>query len=517
VVVATDTLEPGLTTAGATDRPAPAIRASRIAVGAVSVVPIAAYLWVALHQIGYPYELEWMEGGSAEIVARVVHGQAIYVAPSLHYVPYAYTPLYFWTAALVAHVTGTGFLALRLVSFAASLGSFALLFSMVRRETGDAVAGLFSAGLFAATFEVGGGWLDIGRVDSLFVFFLLAAVAVGRRAAGGWGGVATGALVVAAVLTKQSALLAAAPALAVLVVTRRRAGLAAVATVAAGVVGSTLVLQATTHGWYWWYTVGELVHQGTAAAAGARFVPRDLVTPAAVALALALGGLVVGRWRHVGRTVWGYWLAVAGGFVATSWLSRLHAGGGRDVLIPAYAAVALLAALGYDALRRGIPAPPVLVNAGLAVACVVQVAVLFGHPSHYLPRPGDQAAGRRFVAQVAATRGPVIVYDHPWYDTMAHKASFAQGEAVNDVLRAGPSPARRDLVTSIDQVLGSSPVSTVYVDDPGDAATLGTALTGHFALDRRPVFRCFQCFFPATDVALRPYLRYVRQPAASRG
>ena len=88
----------------------------------VALVPIAVYLYVALRQLGYPYELEWMEGGSVEIVGRVLHGQALYVAPSLHYVPYTYPPLYFWVSALVAKMTGLSFLPLRLVSFVSSLG-----------------------------------------------------------------------------------------------------------------------------------------------------------------------------------------------------------------------------------------------------------------------------------------------------------------------------------------------------------------------------------------------------------
>jgi len=59
------------------------------------------------------------------------------------------------------------------------------------------VAGLLAAGMFAATFEVGGAWLDIGRVDSLFLFLLLAAVAAARRATTWQGGALVGLLVFA--------------------------------------------------------------------------------------------------------------------------------------------------------------------------------------------------------------------------------------------------------------------------------------------------------------------------------
>ena len=60
------------------------------------------------------------------LIIRAGHlsaGHGLYVQPSLHYVPWPYPPMYFWTSAAVAHVTGVGFLALRLVSFTASLAT----------------------------------------------------------------------------------------------------------------------------------------------------------------------------------------------------------------------------------------------------------------------------------------------------------------------------------------------------------------------------------------------------------
>jgi MYXO-CTERM domain-containing protein len=508
--VATRTLETPLSSRAGAGHPG-VERGARGVVVAASVLPMLSYLWVAAHQLGYPYELEWMEGGSVEIVNRVVHGQAIYVAPSLHYVPYAYPPLYFWVSAAVAHVTGVGFLPLRLVSFAASLGCLALLFTMVRRETSDAVAGVLAAGLFAATYEVGGAWLDIGRVDSLYLFLLLAAVAVARRATGVRGGLLVGGLVAASFLTKQSALLAAAPLLGLLVVTRRRVGLGAVATVVVLVVGTTLLFDATSHGWYGYYVLSELVHQGVDHRSAVRFPVKDL-GPAVWALGLGVLGAAVG-WRRRSATDWPFWVAVGAGFVLSSWVARAHSGGGRDVLIPAYAAVALLAGLGYDALRRAPGRPRALVGAALAVVVVIQVGHLADHPSHLVPGASSAAAGHHFVAELRATPGEVIVIDHPWYTTEAGKGSWAQGEAVHDVLRAGLEPARTDLLRSIEATLASKKVTTVYVDTVADTGPFATVLRRYFVADGSTVFSCYRCFFPVTDVATRPYLRYVRAPS----
>ncbi|MGO9457323.1 MAG: ArnT family glycosyltransferase [Acidimicrobiales bacterium] len=487
---------------------------ARGVVAAAAAVPLVVYLWVALRQLGYPYELEWMEGGSVEVAARVFHGQSIYVAPSLHYVPYAYTPLYYWVSGTLAHVTGIGFLPLRLVSLAASLGCFALLFVMVRRETGDAVAGMLAAGLFAATYEVGGAWLNIGRVDALFLCLLLAAVAVGRRAERWPGALACGLLFFAAFFTKQSGLLAAAPVLVFLVVTRRRVGLIASATVVATVAVSTLVLNATTGGWYLWSIYGELVHQGSDPAHLHRFVAEDLLRPVGFAVCLGLGGLAVGLWRRRTSTDWAYWGVVVAGMAGSAFVSRIHSGGGRDTLIPLYTGVALLAALGYDALRRSELGPPALVGGALALVVALQVGVRVDHPAHLIPKPANPVAGRQLIHQLASTPGEVLVLDHPWYETMAGKPSFAQGEAVHDVLRAGPSRARSLLLASIRQVMATPKVTAVYLDNFGEEQMLGMTRPGSGWVRGGRVFGCFQCFFPPTDWAVRPAFLFVRAPAA---
>jgi hypothetical protein len=62
---------------------------------------------------GHPVELDWMGGGSVELAARVLAGHSLYAAPSLGFVGWTYTPLYYWVASGVASLTGIGFLPLR--------------------------------------------------------------------------------------------------------------------------------------------------------------------------------------------------------------------------------------------------------------------------------------------------------------------------------------------------------------------------------------------------------------------
>jgi len=45
-------------------------------------------------RVGYPYDLEWMEGGMLHHALRIKNGEGIYVPPSIDFIPYLYTPLY---------------------------------------------------------------------------------------------------------------------------------------------------------------------------------------------------------------------------------------------------------------------------------------------------------------------------------------------------------------------------------------------------------------------------------------
>jgi hypothetical protein len=497
---------------------------ARALVVVASIVPTAVYLYVALHRIGYPYELEWLEGGAVEIVRRVAEGQAMYVQPSLHYVPYPYTPLYFWVSGALAHVTGVGFLPLRLVSLLSSLGCCVVLVRIVWKETGDPVAGILASGLFTATFAVSGAWFDIGRVDSFSLFLLLLALSTARGAGTSRSGIGVGVLVVAAFMSKQDTLIAAAPVLALLLVTKRRAGATALAVTLGLLVGTTVALNAATHGWYDYYVFDELAHQGLTGSAWTTFFTRSLWHEPWALLLGAAGLAVALRLRRREETPdWLFWSVAVAGLLASSLVSRLHSGGGPDVLMPAFAGVAVFGALGYDAVRREVArlgpggqagpftrgrAVATIASASLAMVVIVQMLALHYDPARYIPSAADRAAGDHFVALVKHTQGAVIVADHPYYDTLAGKASWAQGEALHDVIRAGPSTARRDLLSSIESFLKSPRPASVFSDDPGSA--LGSSSSPYFRRSTETVFACHYCFYPVTDVRVRPDFLFVR-------
>ena len=72
---------------------------------------LLACLGVTTLHVGYPFALEWMEGGSVDHVRRILAGRPIYIEPTLEFAPFIYTPLYFYLGAAVASVAGVDFAA----------------------------------------------------------------------------------------------------------------------------------------------------------------------------------------------------------------------------------------------------------------------------------------------------------------------------------------------------------------------------------------------------------------------
>ena len=122
------------------------------------------YLIVAAMRLGYPFELEYMEGGAVVQVQRILDGLPLYDKPSLRFVAYLYAPLYFYVSALRGLAFGNGFFTLRFVSYVASLGCFGFIFLIVRHRTASVFASFVAACLFAAEFAIAGAWFDLARV-----------------------------------------------------------------------------------------------------------------------------------------------------------------------------------------------------------------------------------------------------------------------------------------------------------------------------------------------------------------
>lgn len=423
----------------------------RVLAGAVAVMAALAIGVVAVLialRIGYPFELEWMEGAMVDHANRVRQGQPIYCAPSPEHVSFLYTPLLFQLGALVSFVTGQGFLALRLVSVLASVGCAVLLYRWAARETGRHLPGLLAIGLFCAGYGYLRTWYDLARNDTLFLCFTIATAYLlrfgGRRSA-----VIAGLLAALAFLAKQSALMWL-PAIAtgVLLLDWRKA---LWFLLSAGVaLGFTVLLgHLLTDGWFTFFVFEMPGHHARQGDRWLGFFTEDLVP----ILPMFLGALATGVLRiRAGRRGEGlFLLAFGGGGLLTSYLSRLHAGGYDNVMMYALAGGAVLLPVLLGAGERAARAARLLILAQF-LFLVFDVRSLWQprrllllDPGTALPTTAHRQASEELLAFLRAEPDPVLVPSHGWIATMAGKPAWAHGQAIFDLLQGLVDPTTQML------------------------------------------------------------------------
>ena len=444
-----------------------------------AVAFVACYLAVAFARFTYPYPLEWMEGGVLLHVQRVLHGQQLYVAPSIRFTPFLYTPLYYYVSAAVSWLLGAHLWTLRLVSIVASVVAFAALGRLVWVETRDRWASLVAVGLFAACYTISGAWLDLARVDSLFLALLLVGLWLVRRATSRPAVLVAGLVLAASYLTKQSALL---PIVCVVPFLWRRGRVLALvygATVGIVLAGTTLWMDHATGGWFSAYTLRLAGQHAVATSEYVGFFTHDLLAPVGVGLVVGALGLLAYRRGDAG---W-FWIPVTAGLVLASYTARLHTGGYSNVLLPAYAAVAMAVGLGLHAVTR----PGVLARHPLAVRClllatVAMFAALVYNPFHQVPPASSTRAGRALVADLATLPGPVYLPSQSWLlpEARPGAATTAQSAAMGDILRAHLRGSNRTLSRELRDAVAAHEFGSVVADSPRALSYLPSNFTTEY-------------------------------------
>lgn len=457
---------------------------------------VAAYGIAALGRLPHPYELEWLEGSHVDHVARVAAGEPLYVAPTVDFVPHATTPFFYWIAAALTPVLGIGFLPLRLVSFAASLGCLAVLFRFVERETADRHAALAAAAIFAATYPLSGHWLDLARVDSLALLFVLIGALGLRgpvtRARQALAGVAFAA----AFFTWQVALLVIVPLCVHAALAGRGLSRAVFPVTSVGLVGVGCGLGlAVSDGWFAHYVFAlPQSALGAAIAApgppfetadgGPLFAEAARTLPVIGLLALAFAVPLIARRR--GRDA-SFFVCLAIGLLGASWAEHALFGAAHNALLPACAALALLAGLSIHELPRLAAARRSARSAtwaqrvaiGVHVACVVQLAALLYDPTLDVPGPADVAAGERRVGMMRQADGEIWSPAAGHLPRLAGKRPTAHMVPLHAVVAAG-GPVGQTLAADVERALAEKRFAVVFAKPMG----FTSALRDHYSPTR---------------------------------
>lgn len=433
---------------------------------------LALFLFFAVQRVGYPFELEWMEGGSLEHLMRVLRHEPLFVTPSLEFVPFPYPPFYYYLAAALSPVFGADFFTLRLISLASTVGTALVIFRWVRRESTNSVWACASAGVFLATWRASGLFFDIARVDSLFCFLLIVSLYLVRFAETRRG-LALGAFVAfLAVMTKQTgAVVVAGVALWCILIdwNANGRGLARLKLwhrtwayalpLAALVGGGTLLLNGIVDEHFLLHIVNAQQSHEILSWKIGLFFGNDLATTLPLACLVVLGWLLVPGARsgdgtgarEVAEAGKSFYAIVLFGMLLAGMIPRIKVSGAANSLIPVYAWLGVLFGVGLGRLRealgrRGSEQGVPWFDGAAACGLLAQLVLLFHMPVGYLPSAADREAGMQFLGELEAIEGEVLMPGQGYLAGRVGKQVFAHQMPVSDYAKSGlpEAPAMRE-------------------------------------------------------------------------
>ena len=447
-------------------------------------------------RMGYPYDLEWMEGGMLAHGARVAAGDPLYVLPTADFIPFIYPPLYPWMMGALATVgvpmdypMGR---AISLVGVLVATAALVLALRVERVGWGLAIGG---GALFLSTYDAGGAFFDLVRNDGLQIGLIASAMLAVRT---GWLR-AGGLLLTAAFLTKHTAALYGVVALWWLVqhqgwAAARRFCLFSVVPALAFTIGLTW----TSGGLFLTYILEVPSSHPFIAERFFWTAPKEMVlalpyTAVGIALAMIVARRAVSRGRR-------FWLAQGIMAVFLSALMRGHHGGYLNVLIPGLWSMALWSVLAIDHLRsRWNHAGLLVLSAGLMCWQLWDGRWSIGR---YLPTEDDRAAGNRIVEQLAEVDGAVLAPWQPWMPVRAGKAPSVALIALWDIDHKG-GPLHREA-----QVIAEGIAEQRWGAVMTAKGKLKRGLSKHYEVTTfdRPKGRVF---YPKTGWRVRPHRLWV--------
>jgi hypothetical protein len=134
---------------------------------------ILVLVFLVLNHINFPLFLDLMEGVVWQHFQRAAAFQPIYPEPTPEYVPLAYNPLFYVLAVPFSWIFGVNLFTLRLVAILGFIGSAAVMYFAVRKQTGSTRWSWLTVGVFAAAYGVMDAYLDTAHSDSWLLFTAL--------------------------------------------------------------------------------------------------------------------------------------------------------------------------------------------------------------------------------------------------------------------------------------------------------------------------------------------------------
>jgi hypothetical protein len=467
--------------------------AATVAAAIPALVQLGWHARIFAGRAGFPLDLEWMEGGVLVHAQRIAQGKGIYVAPSLDFIPFLYTPLYPALLALLSFVFPLGYLLGRVVSILAFATTLAFVVVCAageaegrRRHVLAALIGIAGAGAIVASFSFTTRFYDLVRADSLLLAFEAATLWLALRGRGWKSAAIAGALIALGFFTKQTATILGIGIGVGLLVSSWRRGLVYGASAAVVLAAGIGLLVKTSDGWFWTYIFK--LHQSHAFRPEAIRViawpfTQQFAWPLFLALILATIGLALSRkLRRSDAILWAS--ALAGEIAALVGFGTQWADANAfipAIVFPAFAASVLVAraldvALSdgkWGALSVAVLTVLLLGSQSLHTAEPKPVRehrlapIFLGWPKlsaalpaldGVVPSARDRVAAHRLLDELRALPGPLFIPFHTYYAVLAGKQPFVHRMGVHDVEAALGRPK------DVDQAIESQRFPSIVMD-----------------------------------------------------
>ena len=96
---------------------------------------LAAFVWIVVNRLTWPFENEWLEGDEFHHAWRIMQGLAWYPAPSVDFFPAFYTPGYPAVCAVLMKLFGESLTIMRSVSVVSTMTILMLIGYIVYSHT----------------------------------------------------------------------------------------------------------------------------------------------------------------------------------------------------------------------------------------------------------------------------------------------------------------------------------------------------------------------------------------------
>lgn len=392
---------------------------------------VCSYLFIVINRITYPFELEWMEGGTLMHIKKLVEGLDIYTSPSIDFIPAIYTPFYYYISKIAVSIWGFNFFSIRMISFISSILILFNIYLITLEIIKDKTFSFIAVSFFIASFNASGSWLDIGRVDSLAYFLLTSGFYMVLKKKLISVAVIAPIIFILAYLTKQNILIFALGAIFFIYYFDKRACIYFTIVFLCGLLITHLLYDIFTDGWFSYYTLTLSNSLETKFNKLFTFWLNDIIKTYPIAILAILFLFLNSKNSH--NILPSKFLIFLIAFLIISYFPRVKIGGFENALIPAFIGISIYSSISMKYLFDELP---LKFQKFLFLTVIIQLLLLYYPIAEHIPSSIDKKTGETLLSELKSIKGNIFFPDHPFYLFLIGKESQAQSMAISDFINS---------------------------------------------------------------------------------